>query len=58
MDNALLPPEMAARLGAAELTYSQIGQTAGELPLGYDHLRREASGDAIGIGDGEGCCNA
>jgi uncharacterized protein (UPF0548 family) len=32
----------AARLRGAELTYGQVGQTAGALPADYHHLRRAA----------------
>ncbi len=38
---------MAGRRGSGELTYAEVGATAGELPAGYAHLRRSR---AIGQG--------
>jgi uncharacterized protein (UPF0548 family) len=35
-----MPAALASRLRAAELTYSEAGQTAGALPPGYHHLHR------------------
>jgi uncharacterized protein (UPF0548 family) len=43
----LLPDAVAARLSAAGLTYSEVGQSAGVLPPGYHHQSRSA---AIGSG--------
>lgn len=43
----LLTDAAAARLGAAGLTYREVGWTAGVLPPGYHHQRRTA---AIGSG--------
>jgi uncharacterized protein (UPF0548 family) len=37
---ALMNAELAERLGAADLTYHEVGQTACHLPPGYHHLRR------------------
>ena len=37
-----LGPEVARRLREAELTYPEVGQTAGVLPPGYHHLYRNA----------------
>jgi uncharacterized protein (UPF0548 family) len=37
-----LTAELEGRLRQAELTYGEIGQTAGLLPPGYHHLRRYA----------------
>jgi uncharacterized protein (UPF0548 family) len=37
-----MPAELAGKLGKAELTYREVGQTAGALPPGYHHLRRSA----------------
>jgi uncharacterized protein (UPF0548 family) len=34
--------ETVARLRGAPLTYAAVGQTAGELPAGYRHIRRSA----------------
>jgi uncharacterized protein (UPF0548 family) len=36
----LLTDTAAARLGAAGLTYREVGQSAGVLPAGYHHQRR------------------
>jgi uncharacterized protein (UPF0548 family) len=47
MPLAVMGAEAAARLTAAELTYREVGQTAGILPPGYRHLRSSA---AIGTG--------
>jgi uncharacterized protein (UPF0548 family) len=35
-----MPAALASRLRAAELTYSEAGQSAGALPPGYHHLHR------------------
>lgn len=43
-----LPEELAARLGSAELTYPEVGQTAGMLPPGYHHLR---CSEVVGSGE-------
>ena len=40
MPITLMPADLADRLAAAELTYQEVGQTAGRLPPGYHHLRR------------------
>jgi uncharacterized protein (UPF0548 family) len=58
MEPALMPDDVARRLGAARPTYAEVGRTAGALPAGYRHLRRtvrvgagaglfEAAGDAL-----------
>ena len=38
--------DLADRLAAAELTYQEVGQTAGRLPPGYHHLRRTVTAGA------------
>lgn len=43
-----MPEATAARLGAQDFTYSEIGATASRLPTGYHHLHRS---DVIGSGD-------
>lgn len=40
MPVTVMAPELASRLRAAELTYSEAGHTARVLPPGYHHLRR------------------
>lgn len=42
MSLTALDPGMVRRLRAAELTYREVGQTAGTLPPGYHHLRGSA----------------
>ncbi len=48
-----LAADLADRLSRAELTYREVGQTAGPLPPGYHHLRRSAvighGGDAFAV---------
>ncbi|MCW2804939.1 MAG: hypothetical protein QOF52_3309 [Propionibacteriaceae bacterium] len=39
---SLLSPEQATRLAASGLSYAEVGQTRGELPAGYQLVRREA----------------
>jgi uncharacterized protein (UPF0548 family) len=41
--------DLESRLSRAELTYSEVGQTAGSLPAGYHYLRRSA---VVGAGSG------
>lgn len=36
----MLPTQIRDRLADAELTYPEVGQTAGDLPDGYHHLTR------------------
>jgi len=54
----VLPTEVCDRLASAELTYNEVGATAGDLPAGYHHLTRSvpighghqvfaAAGDAV-----------
>lgn len=43
-----LATEVADRLTRAELTYGEVGQTAGRLPPGYHHLHRSG---VIGAGE-------
>jgi uncharacterized protein (UPF0548 family) len=38
----MLPTEIRDRLAGAELTYPEVGATAGDLPDGYHHLTRRA----------------
>ncbi len=45
-----LHPVREAELQAAAYTYPQVGATVGELPVGYNHLRRRA---VIGWGDAD-----
>ena len=47
MPVVMMPAALADRLREAELTYSELGATAGVLPPGYHHLRRTV---AIGSG--------
>ena len=42
-----LTPQLLGELGAAPLTYAEVGATAGALPPGYRHLRLSAP-----VGDG------
>jgi uncharacterized protein (UPF0548 family) len=40
MSVARLPGRVEDRLRRAELTYPEVGRSLGELPAGYQHLRR------------------
>jgi len=48
MGPTVLSDQARDRLAAAELTYQEVGATAGDLPAGYHRLRRSAT---IGHGD-------
>jgi uncharacterized protein (UPF0548 family) len=43
MDLTELPGDVRDRLAAAELTYHEVGATAGDLPAGYNQLSRSAT---------------
>lgn len=47
MPVTVMPAALAGRLRGADLTYPEVGATAGPLPPGYHHLRRTV---AIGSG--------
>lgn len=59
MGLGVLPTEVRDRLAGAELTYPEIGATAGDLPAGYHHLTRcvpVGHGHQVFAGAGDAVC--
>lgn len=48
MNDEVLSPETVERLRQADLTYPEVGRTAGPLPAGYFHMDREG---LVGVGE-------
>jgi len=46
----VMPAEIRDRLASTELTYSEVGETAGDLPDGYYHLTRRHWADTSSAG--------